>query len=217
MNLFTSERGFKFIVFGDKILTCLVLMMNVQENIREIMTEAITYFSNEISKYSPCLYRLRNGTLCGIARDWHTTGHYGEREVGPHLGPPLPSQNILFHKLKQNLEKLVSMVLLSFHSLFQLPVCWMILFPTFCSKIFLCSEHLSTRADDLFFFHKPSSIESNGQNTKSNRIASSWLGTQIIKRTLGTRESLDSVLSDLLEKFYKRTNCESSQMQSCDL
>jgi hypothetical protein len=145
------------------------------------MTEAIAYFSNELSKYSPCLHRLRNGTLCGIARDWHTTGHYGEKESGPHLGPPLPSQNVLFLKLKQNLKTLITMVLsffyfhrlTHFHNFTMLLLLLLLLdiyllyhsFSIFLFKIFFLFWTLLILTYDLFSF---TSLESNDQNTKGN-------------------------------------------------
>jgi hypothetical protein len=50
---------------------------------------AIQNLCDEIFRYSPCLYELPNGKLCGIAREWHTTGHYGI-QTGKHDGPALP-------------------------------------------------------------------------------------------------------------------------------
>jgi hypothetical protein len=80
-----------------------------RENIGEMISDAITYFNNEISKYAPCIYRLRNGNLCGIAREWHTTGHYGEKEFGVHLGPTLATHSLLCNKLKLNLKTLTTL------------------------------------------------------------------------------------------------------------
>jgi hypothetical protein len=61
----------------------------VQLNIKETIVNAVTFFQDEIIKYSPCLFQLSNGKICGIAKEWHTTGHHGIK-TGKHEGPSLP-------------------------------------------------------------------------------------------------------------------------------
>jgi predicted acylesterase/phospholipase RssA len=76
-----------------------------KKNIKETILKASQSFCNEIFRYSPCLYQLSNGKLCGIAREWHTTGHYGTKS-GNHDGPgfPLGLVNLIQNHCKKLLK-----------------------------------------------------------------------------------------------------------------
>jgi hypothetical protein len=70
-------------------LTELIDIGCVQLNIKKTIAGAMNLFQEEIFRYSPCLFQLSNGKICGIGKEWHTTGHHGIK-TGKHEGPPLP-------------------------------------------------------------------------------------------------------------------------------
>jgi predicted acylesterase/phospholipase RssA len=59
------------------------------KSIKEAIVNILSLLHDEIYRFSPCLALLPNEKLCGIVKEWHTTGHYGCR-TGKHEGPPLP-------------------------------------------------------------------------------------------------------------------------------
>jgi hypothetical protein len=96
----------------------------LQDNIKDVISKGIDYFLKVIiNKYTPCLYRLKNGMLCGIAAAWHNTGHFKEKEGGPHFFPTQYSHNILEKSLKRHIEELLKMVLAPPHNNIQRVIC----------------------------------------------------------------------------------------------
>jgi hypothetical protein len=107
----TLERfaGIVLDTIQSKVNTVLTPDHLDKENIKETVKAAVEYFCNEISKYAPCLHRLKNGMVCGIAAAWHNTGHYGEKETGAHFGPIVSPGASLEELLKRRLMSLASL------------------------------------------------------------------------------------------------------------
>jgi hypothetical protein len=82
-----------------------------KKNVKDVISKGIEYLKEIITKYTPCLYKLKNGMLCGIAAAWHNTGHFKEKEVGPHFFPTQYNHKILEQSLKQHINRFLKMVL----------------------------------------------------------------------------------------------------------
>lgn len=72
--------------------------------VHNLFMKDLQSFSYEILRFSPCLHKLDNDRLCGIARDWHTSGHYGIR-TGSHEGPEFPKE--FFTRAVENMNTLL--------------------------------------------------------------------------------------------------------------
>jgi hypothetical protein len=77
--------------------------MSFQDLSKRGVIEALGSFSQDIGQLSPCLYRGKDGRVCGITKRVHTTGHYGQK-VGEHDGLSPPPDILL--KVINHIKKL---------------------------------------------------------------------------------------------------------------
>jgi hypothetical protein len=69
--------------------------------VKNTLITAVEEFVREIWQYFPCLHRIRDEYVCGIAKSLHMTGHYGQRS-GEHEGmePPPNTLNLVIQRIR---------------------------------------------------------------------------------------------------------------------
>lgn len=199
-DIITFLKKLKLII--ESVCVCylhlLWFLFFFQKKYKETIVPHVSAIHNEIYRYSPCLALLPNEKLCGIAKAWHTTGHYGSRS-GSHEGPPLPFGIHGF--VVSSIKELLNIVRTDYLTLTKTLSFFRLCFDSF-----------------VWIFQSSNVFTASGaESWKNIQFIASRTSIEISWRTKITINKVDTPLFHLFKIFHKRPSSENVEMQSCRL